>query len=59
MKVTEVKSNEDFIILIIEEPIKYEYMGNVEIGTISKKYEIEISKENLKKIIEECINNED
>ena len=54
MKVIEVKVNEESIILTIEEPMQYELTDGVKIAVCPSVNYVEISKENLRKIIEEC-----
>ena len=55
MKVIEVKVNEESIILTIEEPIQYELINGEKVGICPRVDYVEISKENLRKIIEEGI----
>ena len=59
MKVVDVKINEESIILTIEEPMQYEIIDGVKFGVCPSVKYVEISKENLRKIIEECVNYED
>ena len=54
MKVTDVKINDESIILTIEEPMQYEIIDGIKIGICPRVDYVEISKENLRKIIEEC-----
>ena len=54
MKVTDVKINDEFIILTIEESMQYELIDGKRVGICPRVDYVEISKENLRKIIEEC-----
>ena len=52
MKVTDVKINDESIILTIEEPMQYEIIDGIKIGICPRVDYVEISKENLRKIID-------
>ena len=52
MKVIGVKVNEESIILTIEEPMQYEIIDGVKFGVCPRVDYVEISKENLRKIID-------
>ena len=54
MKVTEVKINDNSITLTIEEDMKYELIDGKRVGICPSIDYVEISKENLRKIMEEC-----
>ena len=54
MKVTDVKINDNSIALTIEEAMQYEIIDGVKVGICPRVDYVEISKENLRKIIEEC-----
>ena len=54
MKVVDVKINEESIILTIEEAMQYELIDGKRVGICPSVKYVEISKENLRKIIEEC-----
>ena len=54
MKVIGVKVNEESITLTIEETMQYEIIDGVKVGICPRVDYVEISKENLRKIIEEC-----
>ena len=52
MKVVDVKVNGQYIILTIEEPIQYELINGEKVGICPRVDYVEISKENLRKIID-------
>ena len=52
MKVTEVKINDNSITLTIEEPMQYEIIDGVKVGICPSVNYVEISKENLRKMID-------
>ena len=52
MKVTEVKINDNSITLTIEETMKYELIDGKRVGICPSIDYVEISKENLRKIID-------
>ena len=52
MKVTEIKINDNSITLTIEEPMQYEIIDGVKFGVCPRVDYVEISKENLRKIID-------
>ncbi len=52
MKVTDVKINDNSITLTIEEPMQYEMIDGEKVGICPRVDYVEISKENLRKIID-------
>ena len=52
MKVVDVKINDNSITLTIEETMQYELIDGVKVGICPRVDYVEISKENLRKIIE-------
>ena len=54
MKIVEVKINDNSINLTIEETMQYELINGEKVGICPRVDYVEISKENLRKIIKEC-----
>ena len=52
MKIIDIKSNDNSIILTIEETMQYEFIDGKRVGCCPGVDYIEISKDNLRKIID-------